>query len=51
VSALEGLKPLIELAMECAQWKQKATDLEEERDYLRERLTYLEKVIAERDGE
>jgi hypothetical protein len=30
--------------------KQKATDLEKERDYLRERLAYLEKVIAERNG-
>jgi hypothetical protein len=47
---LGGLKPIIEFVAEVAMWKQKATDLEKERDYLRERLAYLEKVIAERNG-
>lgn len=48
--ALAGLKPLIELVAEVSMLKQKATDLEKERDYLRERLAYLEKVVAERNG-
>lgn len=47
---LGGLKPIIELVAEMAMWKQKAADLEKERDYLRERLAYLEKVVAERNG-
>ena len=46
----ELLKTLMELSCEAVRWKQKATDLEKERDYLRERLAYLEKVVAERNG-
>jgi len=45
----DGLKALVELVAEIAMWKQKATDLEKERDYLRERLAYLERAVAERE--
>lgn len=48
-TTLEGLKPLIEMVAEISMLKQKACDLEKERDYLRERLAYLEKVIVERN--
>ncbi len=44
----ELLKTLMELTVDAVTWKQKAVDLERERDYLRERLAYLEKVVAER---
>lgn len=46
----EGLKAFVELVAEIAMLKQKASDLEKERDYLRERLALLELARSRGDG-
>jgi hypothetical protein len=45
---IEELKSAINLTVDVAMWRQKAADLQSERDYLRERVVALERLLGDR---
>lgn len=46
MSDATSLKTLVEFVAEVAMWRQKASDLEKERDWLRERIAALEQAAG-----